>query len=155
MKVEIQIEHQISFDLLKDRFSHGVEKGIKKSTDKVGHDAKENAPRYLGNLKRSIVPRVPPENSGVKMIGEVFQDPKIASYGKVVEFGSRPHTPPLKPIKMWAKKKGLEGKGGAIWTSIRKHGTKPHPYMRPALKENVENVKAIMTEEINKAINGG
>lgn len=53
-----------------------------------------------------------------------------APYSGAVEEGSRPHTPPFSPIARWARRHGIPG--GAVWTSIRRHGTRPHPFMEPA-----------------------
>lgn len=74
------------------------------------------------------------------------------SYAKPVEYGSVPHTPPFEPIKKWARRHGIEEAAWAIWQKIRKYGTDPHPYLRPAffvlkpriLKRMSERVRAFL-----------
>lgn len=48
-------------------------------------------------------------------------------YGKFVDEGTKPHMPPISAIRSWAEKKGLNVWGVAI--NIKKHGTKPHPFI--------------------------
>lgn len=70
-------------------------------------------------------------------------------YAPFVEFGTRPHTPPIAPIKEWADRKGIANVG-AVWAAIRKHGTKPHPFLRPAFAEKIVNLVKNIMEEMPK-----
>lgn len=99
-------------------------------------------------------------------------------YAQAVEYGSKPHTPPLsitepgQPLYEWVKIKGLAGvysvKTGrrlgskakqidenrkmarAIWAHIRKFGTKPHPYFEPALEQTKERIMKLFKEAVDK-----
>lgn len=104
----------------------------------VERAAKENAPKGTGELRRSITSEVN-SNSG-EIQGVVFTPLEYAPY---VEFGT-----------------GLFAEGGngrkdvpwsyqddkGEWHSTR--GMRPHPYMRPALEENREEVLRLLKEGI-------
>ena len=81
-----------------------------------------------------------------------------AHYGPYVEFGTRPHMPPVEPIQKWVeiksrrfvrtksgKQRWIKGKQGkearsiawAIAMTIKKKGTKAHPYLRPAWEKGI------------------
>ena len=59
-----------------------------------------------------------------------------------IEYGTRPHKPPLRPLVEWVKRKNkLYGQKGyskaypiakAVQKTIELKGTKPYPYLRPA-----------------------
>lgn len=56
-------------------------------------------------------------------------------YAPYVEFGTRPHMPPVEPLVEWAHLKLHDDKAGyKIARAIAKRGTKPKPFMRPAVK---------------------
>lgn len=67
-----------------------------------------------------------------------------APYAAPVEFGTDPHMPPVKPLQKWAKKKlGLSEKeakkvGWGVAMKIKKEGTEPKPFLRPAVEEAKE-----------------
>ena len=77
-------------------------------------------------------------------------------YGAALENGTRPHMPPIAPIIAWINQKGIAGsiKNGrrsnskkqlgadtsvawAIAMSIKAHGTKPKPWLFPAINSAV------------------
>lgn len=98
--------------------------------------AKEKAPKGdTGELRRSISSRV--EIEGEEIVGTVFTP---LEYGPYVEFGTG----------LFAEEGGRQDvpwcyqddKGEWHTTS----GQHPHPYMRPALYENVDRIKQILTE---------
>lgn len=99
-------------------------------------------------------------------------------YARAVEYGSKPHTPPLsitepgQPLYEWVRIKQLAGvysiKTGkrlgskakqidenrrmarAIWAHIRRHGTKPHPYFEPVLGQTAEEIAALFEKAVEK-----
>lgn len=99
-------------------------------------------------------------------------------YAQAVEYGAKPHTPPLsitepgQPLYEWVKIKGLAGVysvktgkrlGGkakqidenrraarAIWAKIRKSGTRAHPYFFPALEQTKEGILRLFREAVDK-----
>jgi hypothetical protein len=77
------------------------------------------------------------------LTGRVF-NPTI--YGAAVDQGSDPHTPPLANIERWARRviggTQVQRTARAIWASIRRKGTKAHPFwgvswkaMEPTIRE--------------------
>lgn len=61
-----------------------------------------------------------------------------SSYGPPVEFGSRPHFPPVAAIREWAKRKGIpEEAAFPIARAIAERGTPPSPFLFPSYEEEV------------------
>ena len=99
-------------------------------------------------------------------------------YAQAVEYGTKPHTPPLsitepgQPLYEWVRIKRLAGvysvrtgkrlgskakqidenrqMAREIWAHIRKFGTKPHPYFEPAIEQTRERIMKLFEEAINK-----
>lgn len=97
------------------------------------------------------------------------------SYARAVEYGTRPHTPPLsitepgQPLYEFVRIKGIAGKvrtkrirknkkdeiqkaARAIWAHIRRSGTKAHPYVRPAFEQTRDRIKALFEEAVEKIL---
>jgi hypothetical protein len=77
-----------------------------------------------------------------------------APHADIVEFGSRPHMPPVEPLVIWVKRVlGVKGAAAqriawAIAMHIKEHGTKPQHIMlgaRPELEKYAQ-------EEVQRAI---
>lgn len=66
-----------------------------------------------------------------------------AAHSKPIEFGSEPHMPPVKPLKGWSKRKlrktgkEINSVAWAVAMKIKKEGTNPQPFLRPALEQAV------------------
>ena len=110
---------------------------IGKACALVEGEAKKKAPKDTGALRRSITSKV--ENTGSEMKGVVFTPLEYAPYveygtGLFAEKGGRKDVP-------WYYK-DEEGK----WH--RSSGQHPHPYMRPALNENREEILRLIKEGI-------
>jgi hypothetical protein len=69
-------------------------------------------------------------------------------YAPPVEHGSRPHFPPLEPIRAWCKRKGLpESAAYPIALAISKRGTPAMPFLYPALEVERHNFERMIREE--------
>lgn len=103
----------------------------------VERAAKQKAPKGEGDLRRSITSKVD------GLVGIVFTPLEYAPY---VEYGTGIHAEGGNGRKdvPWAYED--EKTGELIWTS----GQEPQPYMRPALYENINAIKAILKEGITK-----
>ena len=119
------------------RFTEASRRAIREEVAEAGvniqAEAQKLAPIDQARLRSSIRPR---ERDG-GMSTEVFSD---ANYAVYVHEGTRAHTPPFSAILKWARRK-LKGNkvraramAGAVWQHIRQHGTKPHPFLTPALE---------------------
>lgn len=105
--------------------------------DLVEGSAKDKAPKDTGALRRSITNRV--EVVGNEVSGIVFTPLEWAPYieygtGIYAENGNGRQTP-------WVYR---DDKGKYHYT----HGQHPQPFMRPALKENEQNIKKKLKEGI-------
>lgn len=126
------------FDEIIERFNNladeaEIEKALGKACALVERSAKEKAPKDNGELRRSITSKVE-NNEGI-----VFTPLKYAPYvefgtGLFAEEGGRKDVP-------WCYQDD-EGE----WHSTS--GMKPHPYMRPALEENREEILSILKESL-------
>lgn len=78
----------------------------------------------LGNLANSIL--VDLKDGG--MAADVGPE---AAYGPHVEFGTRPHFPPLEALERWARRHGFES-AWPICKAISERGLPARPFMFPA-----------------------
>lgn len=132
---EIRLEglDEIFERLEKIENAEGIYKALGKSCALVERSAKKNAPKDIGELRRSISSEV----NG--LVGVVFTPKEYAPYveygtGLFAEEGGRRDVP-------WHYQ---DDKGE--WHSTS--GQKPQPFMRPALNENREKIKQILKEGI-------
>lgn len=100
-----------------------VTAALANSTQHGTQEIRSRAPHAFGTLQRSVLPEVR------YPIGEIAVN---EPYGKDVEEGTGPHTPPHEAIERWAQKKGLpKGVSWAIVNTIKKKGTKAQPFFKP------------------------
>lgn len=97
--------------------------------------AKRNAPKGTGELRRSITSKV--EEQGGEVVGIVYTPLEYAPYveygtGLFAESGGRQDVP-------WC----YQDDEGEWHTTSGQH---PHPFMRPALNENREQIKRVLQE---------
>ncbi|GIV62995.1 MAG: hypothetical protein KatS3mg045_0334 [Bellilinea sp.] len=99
-------------------------------------------------------------------------------YAQAVEYGTKPHTPPLsitepgQPLYEWVRIKQLAGvysvrtgkrlgskakqmdenriMARAIWAHIRKYGTQAHPYFAPAIEQTGERIMKLFEEAVEE-----
>lgn len=115
--------------------SANIEQALGQACALVERTAKQKAPKDTGELRRSITSKVD------GLTGVVFTPLEYAPYveygtGLFAESGGRTDVP-------WNYQDD-EGE----WHSTS--GQHPHPFMRPALEENRENIIAILREELTK-----
>ena len=116
-------------------------KAMGKACALVERSAKQKAPKDTGALRNSITSKVDTNNGEV--VGTVFTTLEYAPYveygtGLFAEGGNGRKDVP------WAYED--EETGELIWTS----GQHPHPYMRPALEENRENIVRLLGGSIDE-----
>lgn len=92
--------------------------------------AKKLAPRDTSNLARSITHEVRSTAGSVRGKWGTALSPH---YGPDVEFGTRPHWPPVSALAGWARRHGTNPY--AVAAGIAKHGTKAQPFMRPSFAQ--------------------
>lgn len=93
---------------------------------------KEDCPRHDGELKKSIRGKVLDAHTyGIYML----------NYALPVEYGTVPH--PVNPewLRKWCRDKlGDEDARFALANYIKKHGTQPHPFIRPILDLELKQI---------------
>ena len=111
----------------------------------VAREAKTLAPVDTGRLRASITPDAYKTRDGYE--GVVGSNVLYAPY---VEFGTRPHWPPPGALVPWAPRHGMsEGTARYI---IGTRGTKAHPYLIPAVENNVQGIARILERAVDKVI---
>ena len=113
---------------------------LEKASALVERSAKEKVPVDTGRLRQSIASEIQTTKA---RIGSNL------TYAPFVEFGTRPHFPPLAAMQPWAVRHGFPtGRQGAflVARAISIHGTKPRPYLFPALEENKSEIEGLLKE---------
>lgn len=112
---------------------------------KIVNDARASAPVYLTTLRQSILPGdIEVSRSNVKAYVVANAD-----YAAYVEFGSRPHWPPVDALKGWAQKKlGDESLAFVVARGIAQNGTPAKPFLGPAVLKN----KSAFLRDVARAI---
>ena len=73
-------------------------------------------------------------------------------YGPYVEFGTRPHWPPLDAIRKWCQVRGIpESAAFLIARKISRVGTPERPWLYPAFLEGMKN----HANRVRNAVQGG
>ena len=69
-------------------------------------------------------------------------------YAPAIEFGARPHFPPLDPIRAWCKRHGIpESAAYPIALGISKRGTPAKPFLFPAFESERGNFERMILNE--------
>jgi HK97 gp10 family phage protein len=118
-----------------------MERTMLRSTEMIKNRARQLVPVDTGALRRSIRDIVQVGEKEVKGIVGPTEP-----YGAPVEFGARPHFPPVGALERWARKRGINP--WALAVAISRRGMKARPYLIPAFEE----LKNKIVEEFKKAI---
>ena len=131
MSIELEGLDEVLNSLGKLADTANLEGALGKACAIVEAEAKKKAPKGSGDLRRSITSKV--ENNEGVVFTPLFYAPYVEyGTGLFAENGGRTDVP------WWYKDD--EGE----WHSTS--GMKPHPYMRPALYENREEILRIIKE---------
>lgn len=74
----------------------------------------------------------------------------VEEYAEYVEFGTRPHFPPVEAITPWARMRGIEP--WALAHSIAKHGTKAHPFLQKTYEQVEPYANTALAQNVDKVI---
>jgi HK97 gp10 family phage protein len=128
----------------RDNLGAKIYKAMANSVNAVKNTAQELVPFDTGQLRRSIFSDI--EDSGFR--GIVGQNANEAPYGIHIEYGTGPHE--IVPVV----KKALFWKGALYPVKRVMHpGFAGHPFMKPALENNIDTIKQYFTDAINEIIN--
>ncbi len=122
-----------------------VTAALSNSTTHVQQEVRQRAPHAFGTLQRSVLPEVR------YPVGEVVVN---ESYGRDVEEGTGPHTPPHEAIERWAVKKGIpKGVSWAIVNSIKKKGTRAQPFFKPGWEASQNFIEDQFDKVMDRLVN--
>ncbi len=111
-----------------------IRNGMERSVKKVTTDVQAGTPVDVGRLRSQITNVV--QGSGAETRGIVGTNVKYAPY---MEFGTRPHWPPIKALEVWARRHGTTA--FVVARAIARRGTAAREMFRKGLEENVEWIK--------------
>lgn len=118
------------FSKSKEILNEELEIALRRSVQRVQSDVKRETPVDTGRLRGSITSEV--TGSGKSLKGIVGTNVKYAPY---VEFGTRPHFPPLSALEVWARRHGTTAWNVAI--GIARKGTKAREMFKKGLDTNM------------------
>lgn len=102
---------------------------------------KKNAPKAFVELAESVHQEDIPKGSSV-----VADAPHAAP----VEEGTRPHTPPIKPLLAWVELKGLDDSVAyALQKHIAQYGSSPAFYMKESVPDIAEEFLRLIKEYLS------
>ena len=127
------------FDRL--QVASALKAGIRKSIFTLEARAKKETPVGVSGFLRNAYR----ENfDGLK--GELVNTKEYARY---VHEGRKPgKMPPIGPIALWARRKGLAIPAFVIARSIAKKGTKANPFLKRSAQMEESNIRSILQGEI-------
>lgn len=127
-------ETQIEMDRVA-RELHGdpMVEATRDATLYVVRDARRLSPVDRGVLRASILPEV--KSTGKEVIGVVGSDQKHAPF---MEFGARPHWPPIAALATWARRHGTSP--FLVARAIARNGIKERRFLRGALEINRDRI---------------
>lgn len=152
MSVTIEIKGLDKLMKMADKYPAIAEKHVNKAINRslimVMDDAKRNAPFGVsGNLKQNWNLRMGrfegSLSSGANSNGFY--------YGSAVEYGTRPHFPPISALSLWSRRKGLNP--FVIARSISQKGTKANPFFSRAVKGRKGDIDAEFSKALTNIIN--
>lgn len=173
MKIKLQIEGLAELNKQFAKKSEQINRGANEGLKKIGLEILADSKTNLKNNKSQVTGKL--FNSGVVVdnkdstIDVLFK----SMYASAVEFGRRAgQMPPVDQILAWVRRKGLtdtfnirtrkrsargadfekraRGLAFIIARSIGRKGTKPAPFLYPAMRNNEAKVERVLKNEIKK-----
>jgi len=116
--------------------------------DEARRNIKSNDSYASGELYDSVITEVSARGLAI-YVGST------SHYAPYVEFGTRPHFPPLDAIREWCRVKGIpEEAVFPIAKKIAERGTQAQPFLRPAFLVGKRNHLARLRSLITQGIKG-
>ncbi len=128
-----------------------LEAGMMDCTEALRGDAvdviSEMGLTVMGGLQSGCMAGVRHEVHDI--MGVVSWEGPAKIYAGPVNYGTRPHTPPMAPLKRWAYLRfGDESIGVKVWAKIRKKGTKGKHFVQWALARYKGTGEVIMAAHV-------
>lgn len=138
--------------MLREKFPDWLAAANQQTADEIFDLARRNIKQMdsyaSGDLYDSIVTEVTARGMAI-YVGST------SPHAPFIEFGTRPHFPPLEPIRRWCRIRGLpEEAAFPIARQIALRGTPELPFLRPALLQGKRNHLARMRDLIKAGMKG-
>lgn len=133
---------------IKEQIRIGALRGLEACASIVEADAVLNCPVHDSLLRNSIYRKLNRSQYTVT-VGAT------AEYAAAVEFGRAPgkKMPPYKALMKWARDVlGSEALAFVVARAIGRKGTKPQPFLRPAIDNNTGLMDDVFAREMKRAI---
>lgn len=111
-----------------------LDRAMQRSTQRVRADVQRGTPVDTGRLRSSITQEI--QGRGAELRGVVGTNVKYAPF---VEYGTRPHWPPVSALEVWARRHGTTA--WAVARGIARRGTKARRMFERAFEKNVGWIK--------------
>jgi len=160
---------------LNERTWKPLHQAMQESVNQIEAQAKQNVTGNnsiaSGELRKGITNEVQYQpHALVGIVSAHAEGSNNYNYAPAVEYGTRPHWPPIAPLVEWAKLKHLAGVYSvktrrrlgsksrkatenyslayAVQRKIARHGTKPRPFMEPAFNSKKAEVVRLFRRAI-------
>jgi len=146
-QITVRIEglEELRDKLQSSRADVPVQRFLDRAANHLQGGARKKAPIDTGRLRNSIGIESP--NASTRRVGPSVE------YGPSIEFGTRPHMPPVSELVGWSRKRGLDPYAVAERISIA--GTKAQPFLQPAADETEVLIRttlvSVLAAEIESA----
>lgn len=132
-------------DKVKDHIMNRLHSAMRESVLLVEGAAKKLAPVDTGQLRSSIASQIEGGSKSSQIEGVVYSNVEYAPH---VELGTEPHKKSagsedfVKSVTDWCRRHGIKDVYPVL-RKIRRSGTKPQPFLVPALHQNQGRINAI------------
>lgn len=134
------------FALMQSEAEAVQRRDVKRSLVTIEGEAKRRAPVDRGPLRTSLTHET-------SVNGRSGRAGTNLEYAPAVELGSKPHMPPIEPLKDWARRHGMPEEAGVVIAfKIAREGTKPKPFLFPAFEAERPEFVARLRENTRRAI---
>lgn len=123
----------------------GLQAAVTTAARRIEAAARANAPVDSGRLRASLKTEMRRERglAGGQVTAAVGSS---LAYAPAVERGTLPHWVAVRQVTAWAARRGISPY--AVQRAIARRGTRPHPFLKPALDEQAGR----LTAEVRAAI---
>ena len=139
-------------DYLRRNFPEWLSVANLETAHEIRDEAQRNIKRLdafdTGDLHGSIQVKISPQGLSISVAS-------TAHYAPYVEFGTRPHFPPLEPIRAWCRSRGIDVSAAfPIARAISERGTPERPFLYPAYKVGMRNHVSRMKKYVAQGMRG-
>jgi phage gpG-like protein len=119
--------------------------GMRQAAMLVTNDAKQLVPVDTRRLRSSITPEI--RAASMDVIGVVGTN---VIYAADMEWGTKPHMPPVDELEGWARRHGKDAY--VVARAISKRGLKGRRYLRRAFDKNESRIKQIIGDVVGEIV---